>query len=990
MKDLIFKIADKNTLISSPAGAGKTRILTDLFIEYIKRGVSISEIVATTYTNKAASEIKERIISSLFKENKQEKELLKEYFSGAKKIRASTIHSFLNDLLEVIFPAFAISGNRLSPKMSERIFRQIAATCVRKHHYHHISNREEKSTAVSDPRPQMCGIVFEIASEKDIVNLLCSLYQKSPLSFFWAHEIKKLSMEEAKHRFKSEELFNVYKDISILFEDVFYEFLLWKLQRGYFEFHDIEFFAYLMVSIEKSDGESSIVADWRDLLLYFNESFKVVLIDEFQDTSKHQWKIIEFLVGERFAGVGLSETSRAFVCVIGDPKQSIYSFRNADVSVMQKVDKVFEYLESKNPDLYVKVRLTKNKRSKKPIVDFVNNTFSKLMNVSSDGKPLWVTCYEPFEDERGSLHSQVASVFHEGEPFSKNKERASWEARFIASEIKKLIEKDTVIEDKDGKIRKLTYSDIVILLRAKTHSVEYEKELSREGIPFVTVDGKHETNRVFQFLKDFFIASSKPYENGYLLKMLAAFGYEYRDPYGKGIFSLSTAESQQLRVIYKAFSEYHQAFEQSPFEAFMRVISILKPIFMGLSTETDVVIALRALEEMFALAEEEGICTPFEMAEFIEKILADGSLEVNPETNAVSLMSIHKSKGLEFPVVFAASLWAERSGDKNLVMYPGDHDSLCEIAFTLPFRGRKDSKDKNSIPEALKEMDEYLERKKDEYREFGKEEVKRLFYVAFTRARDYLCVMLPTPKNSKGKENKSPYQELYDVIKGFDLEGLRKINFNRNLEDFSETLKEPLNLKQTFSKTSYVFPFKFEFEKTELPLVKKNPPISSKARKDLDEAAGLRIGTVIHDILYELKNGLLKVEEINIRVKELFRYHFGNEDRAYETAMLLNSFLNSHTGKELLEVCGKPEFSILALEKGGYRIMRIDLLIEDDDKLRVVDYKTDFQIGDSYRDQISAYIQAASHLYPEKKVTGEIVSIRTGEKINISDVSGDV
>ncbi len=994
IKDLIFEIVDKNTLISSPAGAGKTRILTELFLEYLKKGVSVNEIVATTYTNKAAGEIKERIITSFFRGDREKQELLKEYFSGTKRIRAFTIHSFLNDLLQVVIPSFSISGKRLPVELSENMFRSLAISCIREC-YDRLARIKQVAVA-GDSTSEISGLAFDIATDKDICDLLCSLYGKSPLSFFWAQRIKNISFKEAIAHFKSEELVRAYRDIAYLFEDAFYRFLAWKLERGYFEFHDIEFFAYLMVSIENSDESNFVDADWRDLLLYFNENFKVVLIDEFQDTSRLQWEIIRFLTDERFAGIGLSETTRSFVCLIGDPKQSIYSFRNADVSVMQQADAEFSYLESREPELYRKVNVIVNRRSKKPVVDFVNSIFSRLMKVDEETSPIWVTRYESFTSERGAGQSQVAAVFHEGNELN-SREKAVWEAKFIANEIKRLVEEGVVIEDREGITRKINYSDIAILVKVKTHLNEYERELTKAGIPFIAVDGRFDTNRAFQFLKSFFIACGKPFENGYFIKMMGTLGYEYPDRNGHGIAALSKAEDSVLKIIHHAFSKYYHSFKEGPFEAYRVSIDALSPLFKLLSEEINISLALRVLSEMFSLAEEEGICTPFEMSEFIEEILSEGRLEIHSERDAVFLMSIHKSKGLEFSVVFAASLWGRGRGDSNLLMYPGSDDALCEIAFKFPDRGRKNLKNKEHIPASLIEMDDYFEERKLEFKRFNNEEIKRLFYVAFTRARDYLYVLLPSIKSRPNSENKTVYEELYEAIEELDIPELQKISYNPSFEAEvkSEENKEKCREEFFISKSVdlrkiYQIPFEIPDDDLELPLAKKVQPLSKKKlKKAYDLSAGFEVGTIFHEILFEFKIGLLSEDDIERRAKELCHYYYADEEQASEAALLAKSFLGTSEGKKLVKSGGKPEFAILSLEKGGYRIMRIDLLYEEDDKICVIEYKTHAEVSDLYRDQIIGYINGTRKLYPYREVVGKVIFVRTGEIVPIlSEESG--
>lgn len=966
MDELVNMIARKNALISSPAGAGKTDLLVKIFLEQIRSGIDFNDIVAITFTNKAAGEMKERIISELLKGGDAHREVLEKYFSGSYRLRVSTIHSFLNSLLEVVVPGLAFSGSMLYEKLAEKIFKKIARETLSSFH-----NGKRTDQAFT-------GRVFRLAGEGDIVMRLMELFKRAPLSFFWSQEIRNLPEQDALKRLGSPSVVEIYKDVSVLFGSAYLEYLQWKITRGYVEHSDIEYFSYLFVNAETEERDSAYIPDWRDLLLYFNENFDVMLIDEFQDTSKLEWEIINFLVRDRLSGKGLGEAKKSLIYLVGDPKQSIYAFRNADVSVMQSCEAEFEHLEKEAQGDYKRVKLEVNKRSSKPIVDTINALFSKLMHVESEDAPLWKTRYEPFTAERDKVPGLAEFVLFP--ELSSNDERAKQEAVFIANEISKLIEEGALMIDKNGQEKLVSFKDIAIILRAKTHLAKYENELSLLGIPYVTVGGDYVSNKCFDFLRTFFIAAGRPMENGYVIKMLSSLGVEIASSVSAGLWSLRGKEGV-AHDLYLAFIGYNECFMQAPLPAFGRAMKILEPVARTLASEVETRQAFRLMEEIFAEADKTGVSSPYEMADFLLSMPSDTIPELSVEGNAVNILTIHKAKGLEYPVVFAAGLWSGATANtENFVLFPGKNNSLCEIAFGFPMRGRNSTSE--DFSSSRREVDAYFEKEKKVFSEFIKEEEKRLLYVALTRARDRLYVMLPEV------DKKIAYSELYELVRTDPPASARIVMAEEEVYD------RPLKKASLKYATEWHVDERYNvdglFNVSGIPggLVKKCPLIFERKAASFIEERGMRIGTIVHALLYELAKGYMSADEIKERASELSLYYYAEDEYADEAAELVEGFFTTPHFRKYFVKESEPEVSFLVIGEDGYSIKRPDLILEKKTEIEVIDYKTDRELETdtskaTYLEQIDAYLRAVSEIYPDKKTKGVILFLRSGEVIEI-------
>ncbi|NBY19507.1 hypothetical protein EBQ74_04530, partial [bacterium] len=276
---------DRPIVVTAAAGSGKTTVLVARYIELLKRGLNPHEILTVTFTNDAAQQLKTRIQKTL-----GTIESLSPLVSEVERTRfIGTIHSFCYFLISEY-------GTLLGYPPIESI--------------------------LSDYQ-------FQVALENSYRKWLYSLSRQSLahlLSFVSRNQLKEVytTLYNSRHTLSS-----FSKEISQEFPlQIFYESALPSiiqleqsfLSEGFYRFDDLEFLS------------AQLLKQQSPLRSRLQIQFKAVLIDEFQDTSQSQWDIFQLLLG--------SDYNKLFV--VGDPKQSIYSFRHADVSLFFKVSQLVE------------------------------------------------------------------------------------------------------------------------------------------------------------------------------------------------------------------------------------------------------------------------------------------------------------------------------------------------------------------------------------------------------------------------------------------------------------------------------------------------------------------------------------------------------------------------------------------------------------------------------------------------------------------------
>ena len=473
------------------------------------------------------------------------------------------------------------------------------------------------------------------------------------------------------------------------------EFSKRKRDKNIVDFHDIEHFALKILL--KTDEEGHI--EKSEIAKKYQNKFKEVAIDEYQDSNLVQEYIL----------TAVSNNKNIFM--VGDVKQSIYKFRQAMPELFLSKYDTYKKKEEKGENDDLKIQLFKNFRSKKNVLDFTNIIFQDIMSnqlgdILYDKEEylnLGANYPEINQNQKTEIHiiqtkEQENEIFNELE--EKNKEEQinkdenneeveehiediELEARFVANKIKELIEnKFQVYDRKKEKYRDIEYKDIVILLRATSKSAPiFEQELLNLGLPVFSDSSQEYLDSIeIQTIMSLLKIIDNPIQDIPLVTVL-------RSPIGKFTddeliqIRLSDKKDDFYTCMQKAKisvdSELSNKIEQflnnldnwRKEQEYLALDELIWKIYSDTGYYNYVSLMpngmlrqanLRMLFERAKQYETASFKGLYNFIHFIEKIhLSSGDLGaakiIGENENVVRIMSIHKSKGLEFPVVFLSS-----------------------------------------------------------------------------------------------------------------------------------------------------------------------------------------------------------------------------------------------------------------------------------------------------------------------------------------------
>ncbi len=483
---------------------------------------------------------------------------------------------------------------------------------------------------------------------------------------------------------------------------------------------------------------------------YRGAEFRHLLVDEFQDTNAAQWDIVQRLADPATPGC---------LFVVGDPKQSIYQFRGADVSVFNHVRDVIEAAGGQT------VLLAQSFRTHQPLVNCFNHLFAHLLT-RTPGSP--VSDYEvemdaPMTAFRADAPDGCPPVelllldkSRLGEDEGKAEKCRRWEAYEIAAYIHRAVGMDgspprAVYDKQARKHRALHYGDAAILFQSTSNITIYEDALKAAGVPYATVAGRgyYSRQEVWDVL-NLLTALHNPADN---LALAAAL----RSP----LFNLSDEALLALRLCRDAHGDRQPLWDalaaadrvpqaERPLVAFahdclldlrglagrVTIAGLLREILARtgyLATLTALPDGARRrgnVEKLIDKAQASGqvMLGAFSqvLRDLSEREAREGEAVIEAQ-GAVTLMTVHAAKGLEFPlVVLADATWSNPHANS------GDIVRLDPV-YGLTCKAYDGSTHKPDSGFAHRQADR-LRRLRDEA------ERKRLLYVAATRAQDYLLV----------------------------------------------------------------------------------------------------------------------------------------------------------------------------------------------------------------------------------------------------------
>ena len=879
-----------------------------------------------------------------------------------------------------------------------------------------------------------------------------------------------------------------------------------KQEKGIVDFNDLEHYCLAILAVVEGDRITSTQSS-----LNYRDKFEEIFIDEYQDSNLVQEVILNI--------ISRKDIGKPNIFMVGDVKQSIYRFRQAKPELF--MDKYNSYSEDRSGDCR-KILLYKNFRSRDAVINAVNYVFTQVMSesvgeISYNDKEALVYGASYQEDDSGQLDKVELHLVDMGDTLGDSDaaesleesgddgteapeeeeipEAARYEARLIIKQIRKMLglggkHEPLKIFDKDkGQHRTLEYKDMVILLRStKNWCPIITEELLLNGIPVYADTGTGFFRTVeIETVMSLLMIIDNPDQD---IPMLAVL----RSP----IIGLSPEELIDIRIG-AAELNYYEALKAavikggalgSKIEAFLERLerwrnkacyTACDEMIWMLITETGYYsyvgamaggvqrqANLRMLFEKARQYEETSYKGLFNFINFVNRLKGSkgdlGSAKVLGENdNVVRVMSIHKSKGLEFPVVFLAGNgkgFNMMDMNKSILLHqdlgfgPDYADSIMRLSYPTIYKQALRCKTK------LESLSEEM----------------RILYVALTRAKEKL-ILIGTVRDMKSsaakwcsvletREDKLPAYEmlraksyldwicpalsrhvdgaaLRELYKGVVESGCTLVEgsskwlikvWNKasipmgdrvditatqlidSLKELKEDVEQDSSIEQIRSRLQWQYPyraaeklpvkvtvtelkrkyntaFEEEFAGFDRPLDREKKYVSDyvpqlvKRPKFLEERRELSAaekGTALHFVMQHLDlSKISSMKDIALQVKEMLEKELLTpQEAASVNAGKIMEFLQTSLGRRLLradkvyrEIPFNIQFSsadlfeeLKELEHGDSKILLqgvIDCYFEEDGKIVLLDYKTDYvepdgleKIKEKYRLQLDYYAKA--------------------------------
>lgn len=546
-----------------------------------------------------------------------------------------------------------------------------------------------------------------------------------------------------------EVLINVTKDFSKAFDKK-------KTERKLVDFNDLEHFC-LNILVKKEDGKLVYSSAADELAKHYEE----ILIDEYQDSNSVQETILNSVSRERY------DKPNRFM--VGDVKQSIYKFRLARPEIF--MEKYMQYGDDENNNDNIKnqkIDLHKNFRSRGIVLNTVNAIFKQVMtnkigNITYDDK---ASLYLGADFPKGSdFVSNSSEVILVPEILDENtgEDKKEIEAKAIALRIKELIDEENGLEvyDKETKkYKKAQYKDIVILLRTmKQWSDVFVDVLTGEGIPCYaqTQTGYFNTLEIKTILNFLRIIDNPRQDIPYTAILSSSIVglntnelarirmvdrkcsvYEASVKYVENHSSEDGIEDSLTKELRKFLDDLHKFRDMVPFQTINElIINILEEtgyynFAAAMPSGEKRKANIDMLVQKAVQFEETSYSGLFHFIRYIEKLhkydVDFGEADaVSGSDNSVKIMSIHKSKGLEFPIVFVSSMgknFNQQDAKDKILVHP-------DLGLGTDFVDPKERIKAQTLLKKVIQKNIVLENLGEEL---------RVLYVALTRAKEKLIL----------------------------------------------------------------------------------------------------------------------------------------------------------------------------------------------------------------------------------------------------------
>ena len=841
---------------------------------------------------------------------------------------------------------------------------------------------------------------------KEEIKNLRDDYKKKILNlrenYFLAHEDKMIS--------DVRELFEPIKELIRVTKDFAQKFAAAKRERGIIDFADMEHFA-----LKIFDTAPEVAATYRD-------KFKFIMVDEYQDTNGVQEEIVQ----------KISRGDNLFF--VGDVKQSIYRFRLVDSGNFK------EKMES-----YRCINLSKNFRSREKIICAVNEIFKRLMNKSATE----IDYNEAAQLQFGATFENGENYFDERPEFfyiqternaDDDTKSIELEMRFIAGKIHELIESKKLVRDGES-YRPVEFRDIVILHRSpKTQAFEILDTLKKYGVPAYVPDEENyfratEVQIVISLLQ---LLDNARQDIPLAAVMLSPIGNFTAEELAEikianpdaDFYTAVSLGADKCKNFLANLNQWRDMARQ------LSVPELLSALyretgyydFIGKENRGDARQAnLRILIDRAADFEATNARGLSRFLDFIKKIqglqkdMATATI-LGENENVVRVVTIHKSKGLEYPVVFVAGVGKQFNNEdykrKSLFMHKG----LGIGAHRTPKGFQLKVKTLATQAVSKKIADESLA------------EELRILYVALTRAKEKLILVGTTTKTALEKLNPVDILGDYEILSAvrfmdwllpikdalspfIDVQPVSQSEIldikKRRIDEAAEKILpvpeklSPTPLEKIPAKLS-VTELKRRAENDEPPQFEDFAQRKSAEKfiyrrpafMQMKKLSGAEFGSLMHKVMQSLNlSGDLSIKGISAQAEELARREIISKEHAKAVkAERIAKFFDSDIGQRLIssqEYYRELPFSRLIDAQKFFHVDEkifiqgiIDLLFKDAaGNWILLDYKTDRDsenIGERYKVQIELYAAAVEALLKIKVAEKYLYLLNGGKLVKIN------
>ena len=732
---------------------------------------------------------------------------------------------------------------------------------------------------------------------------------------------------------------------------------------------------------------SNLLRNNSEVRAYFKKRFSHLLVDEFQDTDPIQAEIILFLTGADIKEMDWKSIrpEPGALFLVGDPKQSIYRFRRADIDIYNTVKKIFKNDGTKKCD-------RENDESRSEVLDLYSNFRSLpfmrdvieevFMGVLPEEENRYQAKYFPLKTVRAENKKYDYGLFENNiKKIPKNNaaEVAKIDAEIIAGWIDFAVNgglklERTRDEIKSGLTEKTIYSDFLILSRKRENLGLYAKELEKKGIPYDIAGGK------------IFNASLELAE---ILKLFKAIE-DVKDPVAlvtvlRGLFfGLSDDMLYKFSVAGGRFSYYSKIPEG--FQKFEEAYARLREFKDIVNKYEPLVAAEIILEKLgivpLAVSEEEGLTRVgniykalemlrdykreeielfFDLTRNLEELLKIREVEsmsiLASKNNAVRLMNLHKAKGLEAPIVILADPMGEAKEFEPDLHINRTDTNESKGYFTIFKSTSSFSRENIGLPPDW-------DNKSEEEKKYDRAERKRLEYVAVTRAKNILVVSTYR-EGSKAKA----WEILYDCLKNAPKLEVKSSDSGKEMEIIhvskSEWEKEK---EQIADNINYIS--KSSYSLNNVTSEAKEGYVFSASGSG--EGKGIEWGKIAHKTIEMICRG--NDDKVKVMAKKWTEDAGLDKKYAEDLVALADKFKDSDIIKRINKA-GKKYFEVPFAYKEDNNIMHgvIDLVFQENNQWVIVDYKTDNFEADIERKLI---YQKQVGIYKDywEKISGEKVA----------------